>query len=150
MTPQILSNIAVNYPTPPPQLVRDKTYKQEFKNIIPGIAICSLMAIMRIASSRFSGSLSNIIISTFFIKIVPTLHRRKKTYSLLSRLFYSVNLLFIHYVHCYFKAKTHFSSCRCCPHDNSFKVWRFTMIRFMFWIMNAILISTLCLSLNKH
>ncbi len=25
--------------------------------------------------------------------------------------------LFVHYVHGYFKAKTHFGSCWCCPHD---------------------------------
>jgi len=30
-----------------------------------------------------------------------------------------VQLLFVHYVHCNFKAKTHFSSCWCCPHDES-------------------------------
>ena len=37
-----------------------------------------------------------------------------------SVLFYAQSFkLFVANVHCYFKAKTHFCSCWCCPHNNS-------------------------------
>jgi len=33
----------------------------------------------------------------------------------------SLTNLLIHYIHCNFETKTHFSSCWCCPHSNLLK-----------------------------